>query len=144
MSRTLYASLVLFSIALASGCGDAGAKPAAKPAGDSVFNKKTQEIGKYDPNGPFQVVSDHKVHATDPLFAGMQAYGPMMEQVVDLTIKPAIAIFEVENNHYPNYEEFMERIIKANNVQLPVLPFKGKYMYDEAKHELLVVRHPDD
>lgn len=143
MSRTLFAVLISISIPIASGCGDAGAKPAPK-AGDSVFKKTTQEVGKYDPNGAFQIVSDHKVHATDPLFAGLQAYGPMMEQIVDLTIKPSIAIFEVENNHYPSYEEFMERIIKANNVQLPVLPFKGKYMYDEAKHELIVVRHPDD
>ena len=38
----------------------------------------------------------------------------------------------------------MERIIRQNNRQLPVLPFKGKYMYDEAKHELLVVRDLDN
>ncbi len=33
---------------------------------------------------------------------------------------------------------------KENNVQLPVLPYKGKYMYDEKKHELVVVRSLED
>lgn len=151
MTRTLNAALLLLAVTFAVGCGNRGAKPAPeakKPetenSGEGIFKKKTQEIGKYDPNGAFQVISDQKIHATDPIFAPMQAYGPMVEQISTMSIKPAIAAFELENNHFPTYEEFMERIIKANNIWLPVLPFKGKYMYDEAKHELIVVRHPDD
>jgi hypothetical protein len=144
MSRRPHVGILLLGLFLMAGCMEAKKPAKSESTGEGIFHKTTQEVGKYDPNGAFQVVSDHKVHATDPLFAGLQAYGPIMEQIVDVTIKPSIAAFEIENNHYPSYEEFMERIIKANNVQLPVLPFKGKYMYDEAKHELLVVRHPDD
>src|SRR5579872_2872837 len=150
MSRTFNAVVFLVGIMFAAGCGDVGAKPspevkkpAAENSGEGIIKKTTREIGKYDPNGAFQVVSDRKIHATDPVFGAMQAYGPMVEQIVQLKINPAIMAFEIENNHYPSYDEFMEKIINAGGIDLPVLPFKGKYMYDEAKHELLVVRHPD-
>jgi hypothetical protein len=34
----------------------------------------------------------------------------------------------------------MTRIIKANNIKLPVLPGDGKYAYDVENHKLEVVR----
>lgn len=149
MSRSM--SFVLLSgLLVLPGCldsGQAGAeqkKPAAenKPADDGkgIIGKTTQDIGKFDPNAANQVVSEHKINATDPITGPLSAYGPILEHASILTIKQDVALFEATESHYPTYEEFMERIIKANNRRLPVLPFKGRYMYDEAKHELVVVR----
>ncbi len=150
MSRAQHIAM-LSSLIFAAGCGlyktappEKEKKPVSESSGEGIFKKTTQEVGKYDPNGAFQVVSDQKIHASDPVFAALSAYGPMVEQIVITTITPSIAVFEIETGHYPNYEEFMERIIKGNNVQLPVLPYKGKYMYDEANHKILIVRHPDE
>jgi hypothetical protein len=38
----------------------------------------------------------------------------------------------------------MEKIVKANNIRLPVLPYKGRYEYDVEKHELMIVRDAED
>jgi hypothetical protein len=140
--------VLLFSLIFSAGCLDFSTKPVAeekKPAksevtGEGIFKKTTQEVGKFDPNAAHQVISDNKVHASDPLTGPLMAYGPILESASIMVIKGDIIAFEVENGHYPTYEEFMERIIKQNNRELPVLPFKGKYMYDEVKHELVVVR----
>jgi hypothetical protein len=150
MTRLTNLALVL-GLTLLAGCVEstspAGAqqkKPAAenRPADDGkgIFGKKTQDIGKFDPNLADQVVSNQKINATDPITAPFSAYGPILESAAMLTIKHDIDIFEATELHYPTYEEFMEKIIKANNIQLPVLPFKGRYMYDESKHELVIVR----
>jgi hypothetical protein len=140
--------MLLSCAAIFAGCLDFSTKPVAeekKPAksevtGEGIFKKTTQEVGKFDPNAAHQVVSDNKIHASDPVTGPLMAYGPILESASIMTIKNDINLFEVEAGHYPTYEEFMEKIIKENNRQLPVLPFKGKYMYDEAKHELVVVR----
>ena len=36
----------------------------------------------------------------------------------------------------------MEKIIKANQIQLPLLPGGKRYQYDEANHALVVVDAP--
>jgi len=111
---------------------------------DSIVGKKTQDIGQFNPAAG-QVVSDSKIHATDPITAPTSAYGPMLEQISKSHIEHAVRLFEAENGHYPaNYNEFMEKIIKANNIQLPVLPGGKKYQYDEANHKLVVVDAPAD
>jgi hypothetical protein len=147
MARMLGFAFVCTAV-LASGCIDFSTKPVAeekKPAkpensGEGIFKKTTQEVGKFDPNAAHQVVSDHKINASDPVTGPLMAYGPILESSSILVIKHDIDLFEADTGHYPTYEEFMEKIIKQNNRELPVLPFKGKYMYDEAKHELVVVR----
>lgn len=117
------------------------AKVEARPAGNSVLGKKTQDIGKFDPNAP-QEVSDQKINATDPITAGLSAYRPMMEKVSIIAVEQAMQFYRAEHDdRYPkDYEEFMEKIIKANNIQLPVLPYGYKYMYDEKEHVLLSVK----
>jgi hypothetical protein len=140
--------VLLGSVLISAGCIDFSTKPVAeekKPAksevtGESIFKKTTQEVGKFDPNAAHQVVSDHKINATDPITGPLAAYGPILESASISKIKGDVEVFNITEGHYPTYDEFMERIIKQPNVQLPVLPYKGKYMYDEAKHELVVVR----
>lgn len=144
--------IVLCSAILCCGCLDFSTKPVApekKPVksevtGEGIFHKTTQEIGKFDPNAAHQVVGDHKIRATDPITGPLSAYGPILESASISKIKGDVEIFNASEGHYPTYEEFMQKIIKENNVQLPVLPYKGKYMYDEQKHELVVVRGLED
>ncbi|MGE5194844.1 MAG: hypothetical protein ACM3U2_20320 [Deltaproteobacteria bacterium] len=140
--------ILLGCVVCFAGCLDFSTKPVAeekKPAksevtGEGIFKKTTREVGKFDPNAAHQVVSDQKINATDPITGPLAAYGPILESFAILQIKQDIIAFEVEAGHYPTYEEFMEKIINGNGRDLPVLPYKGKYMYDEGKHQLLVVR----
>jgi hypothetical protein len=65
----------------------------------------------------------------------------MMEKISIIEIDHAIALFNATEGRFPaDYDEFMEKIVKANNIKLPVLPYGGKYVYDEKEHALKVVR----
>lgn len=113
-----------------------------KKSENSIIGKTTQEVGKFDPNAN-NTVSDSKVKITDPVLGGLQAYGPMLEQIEKTHIKHAIDLFQAENDRYPkDYDEFMEKIIKANQIKLPVLPGRKKYQYDEENHKLVVIEAP--
>jgi hypothetical protein len=130
---------VCLSAALLCGCVESSDKPAKEP-GNSVLHKTTQDIGKFDPNAK-QEVSNQKIQATDPVTAPLAAYSPMMEKISIIEIDHAVALFNATEGRFPaNYDEFMEKIIKANNIKLPVLPYGGKYVYDEKEHSLKVVR----
>ena len=142
MSRmpALGISLVLI---VCVGCSQAESKPAADND-KGIFGKKTQDIGKFDPNKANQVVSDQKIKAGDPITAPLSAYGPMMEKISNIAVDQALGFFYAEQGRYPDsYEEFMEKIIKANNIQLPVLPYKGHYEYDVEHHELKSIYTPE-
>lgn len=132
-------SLLAFGLTMSLvGCMDSLDKQVQKQ--DSpVLGKKTQEVGQFDPNAK-NVVSDSKVVVTDPILGGAQAYGPIMEQIAKLGIDQAINLFYATEGRYPkDHEEFMTQIIKANNLQLPVLPGGKKYQYDVENHKLVVV-----
>lgn len=110
----------------------------AKPTG-SIIGQKTQDIGAFDPNEK-QRVSTSEVKVSDPVLGPLEAYGPMIEQISKLHIDHAINLFHAENGRYPkDHDEFMTRIIKANDIKLPVLPGKLKYEYDVENHKLVVV-----
>ena len=133
--------LLMASVFLLCGCSESLEKQTQKSK-TSIIGKTTQEIGQFDPNAGL-TVSDSKIQATDPLTAGTSAYGPMLEKISKSHIEHAVRLFEAENGHYPkNYEEFMEKIIKANQIQLPLLPGGKRYQYDEANHALVVVDAP--
>jgi hypothetical protein len=130
------------SVALLCGCMDS-LENQTKKSPNSIIGKKTDKIEKFDPKAP-QEVSDSKVHANDPILAPLQAYGPIMEQISKLNVDYAVRLFEAENGRYPkDYDEFMSRVIKANQIKLPVLPAGARYAYDEQNHKLEVVRAPE-
>ena len=121
---------------------DEAPAPQAEEKPKSILKKTTQEIAKFDPAAG-RKISDSKVNATTPLLHSLEAYGPMVEQVSKLGIQKKVMEFNALHGHWPTYEEFMEKIIKGQNVRLKVLPGKMEYQYDEAKHELVVV-HPQE
>lgn len=111
---------------------------------NSIIGKKTQDIGEFDPNAG-AAVSDSIIHATDPITAPVSAYGPMLEQISKTHIQHALNLFNATEGRYPeSYDEFMEKIIKANNIQLPVLPGGKKYQYDVPNHQLVVIDAPTE
>ena|SRR5258708_1391015 len=123
------------------GCPTVDPTPSAGNSGKGIFGKTTQDVGEFDANKANQVVSGQKINASDPVTAPLSAYGPMVESLAKSQITSALGIFNATEGRYPSsHEEFIERIIKENNIKLPVLPYKGRYMYDVEKHELVIVR----
>jgi hypothetical protein len=111
---------------------------------NSIIGKTTQDITAFDPTAGAKV-SDSKIQATDPITSGTSAYGPMLERISKTHIEHAVRLFEAENGRYPqNFDEFMEKIIKANRIELPVLPGGKKYQYDEVNHSLVVIDAPTE
>jgi hypothetical protein len=61
--------------------------------------------------------------------------------VFDIQIPQALTLFNASEGRNPmNHEEFMEKIVEANNIRLPELPEGHRYLYDPATNELMVER----
>jgi hypothetical protein len=59
-----------------------------------------------------------------------------------IQIPQAMQLFKANNGRAPeSHEEFMEKIIGEQNIDLPELPVGHKYVYDP-KEEELMVEHP--
>ena len=59
-----------------------------------------------------------------------------------IQIPQALQLFKANNGRAPeSHEEFMEKIIGEQNIDLPELPAGHKYVYDP-KEEKLMVEHP--
>ena len=136
----LFAICLVFTIFAIAGC-EAPKEPAkAAPKQQPVIGQTTDEIGLYDPNGD-AVIADLQVPANaNPLSAAGGAYTFAAGQTSTLKIKQAVDLFQAAHGRFPkDHAEFMERIVKPNNIKLPVLPGKRQYQYDVANHKLVVV-----
>jgi len=121
---------------LLSGCVESAPTTAAK-------QKTTDKIGEFNPNAGDEVVKP-EVRITNPITGPLEAYHPLVQQVAALGIEHAVNLFNASEGRYPNsYDEFMIRIIKENNIRLPVLSPGLEYQYDVENHKLLVIRTPD-
>ncbi len=135
LSRPL---VLLGLVAVSSGCLQS-LEEQTKKSPDSIIGKTTQDVGEFDPNAGAKV-SDGKIQASDPITAPLSAYGPALERLMTTQIAHAVNLFQATEGRYPeSHEEFMTRIIKENNIRLPVLPGGKKYQYDVANHQLVVV-----
>lgn len=105
----------------------------------SILGKTTQDIGKFDPAAK-QKKSDSSVRVdVGPTYAA-QAYRPIIEQAAKLQIEHALELYRATNDRYPkDHEEFMNEIIRENNIRLPALPAQWQYQYDVKNHRLEVV-----
>jgi hypothetical protein len=69
------------------------------------------------------------------LFAFKQA------AVFNIQIPEALKLFNATESRNPmSHEEFMEKIVQANNIRLPELPPGERYLFDPATNELMVER----
>lgn len=111
-----------------------------------VIGQKTQDIRKFDEEmeNPNAQVASQKIVAKDPITLQGNAYVSMIGQISIQQIDHAVNLFQALEGRYPeNYEEFMERIIRENNIQLPQLPAYQEYSYDEKNHKLVILEYPD-
>ncbi|HMP80630.1 MAG TPA: hypothetical protein PKD54_14340 [Pirellulaceae bacterium] len=109
---------------------------------EGVFGRRTSDIREFDPQSGKRV-SDSSVdenRLATPLVGSLAAYGPILENISKMYINQAVRLFHAEHGRYPkSYDEFMEKIVRANNIELPVLPGNAKYQYDVENHRLEVV-----
>ncbi|HEX5442769.1 MAG TPA: hypothetical protein VFW87_03020 [Pirellulales bacterium] len=72
----------------------------------------------------------------------ISVYFQAQERLVFDQVVHALRLYDAEHGSKPKTEEeFMTKIIQANNIRLPKLPEGSKYKYDSQKGELLV-EHP--
>lgn len=139
--RKLIACTIVLGLA---GCGMKSIDEQTKKSPDSIIGKTTQNVTEFDSKAGANV-SDSKVRAdvTNPVTAPVMAYGPMLEQISKSHIEHAVNLFQATEGRYPaDLAEFMEKIIKANNIKLPVLPGGKQYQYDVENHKLVVIDGP--
>ena len=74
---------------------------------------------------------------TEPLRTRFRAEDRLRLQTVDYALK----LFKAEHGRLPkDHDEFMDRIVDANQIPLPPLPAGDQYWYD-AEAGQLMVRH---
>jgi len=125
-----------------SGCEE----PRRPAAGHGeILGQKTQDIRQFTPEEEKKTqAAPTKITARDPITLSGNAYVTSIGQISMGHIKHALDLYQAENGRYPaNYQEFMDEIIKKNNIALPVLPSYQEYFYDEKEHQLLVREYPD-
>lgn len=129
---------VLASACIISGCKDPNPPVAQKPR-EGVIGRKTTDIGEFDASKEKE--ADLSIDTSSPLHAMTAgAYKNAAGRIAQMGIAHAVALFNAEHGRYPkDHEEFMEKIIKANSMELPVLPGKLRYQYDVENHELKIV-----
>ena len=141
----------VFALALIVGCQEprnVGGKKAAAPPppkDNFIVGKTTQEIKEATPeSAQDSQQANMKITAKDPITLVGNAYVTAIGQTAIGNIKHAMDLYQAENGRYPaNYDEFMNEIIKKNNIALPVLPSYQEYFYDEQEHKLQVREYPD-
>ncbi len=121
-----------------SGCD---APPQKKqPQQGGVIGKKTQDIGEFDPDGDAKIADLQVDPNSSPIGAAAGAVTYSIGKTSELTIQHSLELFRAEHGEYPkDHAEFMEKIVKRNNIHLPVLPGKRRYQYDVENHKLVVV-----
>ena len=69
----------------------------------------------------------------------VKQYFQASQRINFLNMKRAMDLFKASNGKLPqSHEEFMDKIIKANEIELPELPDGQRYIYDPKLGELMV------
>jgi hypothetical protein len=119
--------------------------PPAEAPREFIVGKRTQEIRDASAEKKAGgVVATQKITAKDPITLQGNAYVTSIGRISIDQITHALDLYHAETGEYPKtYDEFMENIIKKNNIALPKLPVYQKYAYDAPTHKLLVIEYPD-
>mgnify|MGYP007059515978 CR=1 FL=1 len=116
-----------------------------KPKREGIIKKFTQEVV----DAQVELQKDHivevvnEVKGNDPVSVSMSAYISATSQISTMMPQQRIAMFEVENNRYPTYDEFMQ-IVKAENIQFAMLPPYQMYGYDAEAGKIMVLEDTKD
>src|SRR5262249_32608975 len=87
-------------------------------------------------------VGSTKITAKDYITLQGNAYVSIIGRTSQLQIEHALELYRATNDRYPkDYDEFLNEIIKANNIALPKLPYYQAYGYDEKEHKLIILEY---
>jgi hypothetical protein len=132
------------SVGLDTDRPQAQAKPQAPPKPEFIVGKRTQEIRNATTElqkGGARVATT-KITAKDYITLQGNAYVTIIGRTSQLLIQQAMDLYHAENDRYPkDFDEFMNVIIKANNIALPKLPYYQAYGYDEKEHKLVILEY---
>lgn len=119
-----------------SGCEDSPKKAAAPPpAAKSIIGEKTQTVLDVKPE-----LAKGAVVCTDP----NNPYYSALVKVVVPAMRHSLDIHHAETDAWPqNAQEFVDQILKADNVALDRLPDGLAYGYDAENHTLVVLEYPE-
>ena len=75
-----------------------------------------------------------------PVVTPVASYFVMRERLAyDIQIPEAMKLFKAMEDRVPkSHEEFMKKIIKANHINLPLLPEGHRYIYDPEQGVLMI------
>ena len=126
------------------GCDQPGGSTQAKAKPRPILGERTQDIrdaAKEKQAGG--VVASPRIVSKDPITLPGNAYVSIIGQASKGQITHALDLYQADTGEYPKtLEEFMEKIIKANNIALPKLPFYQEYTYDVPTHQLQIMEYP--
>jgi hypothetical protein len=122
------------------------APPAKKKDKGFIVGQRTQDIR--DANAEIKSgqarQASTRIVAKDPITIQGNAYVSIIGRASILNIEHAVDLYQAENGRYPkDINEFMEEIIKKNNIALPMLPHYQEYGYDAPQHKLIILEYPD-
>jgi hypothetical protein len=147
--RNFHAVLIAVGLAasLLTGCGDTGLKapvaqkevrkapppplplaaqpaPQTKPEPEPLRKKAEPGVGAKTGGGIYPAAT----------------YFKMRETIVFQQVEHDLQLYKAEHDNKgpKTHEEFMEKIIKANNIKLPELPEGDRYRYDPKTEQLMV------
>ncbi len=127
-------------------------EPAPPPVADigkprEILGKRTTDIrdAQKEMKAAGAVQAPTRPIAKDPITLAGNVYVSAIGQTSINNIKHAMDLYHAENDgKYPkDYPEFMEQIIKKNNIALPTLPYYQEYAYDAPNHKLIILEYPD-
>ena len=102
------------------------------PAEDDGFERQVAEagVGKRGRNYGGGVISEP-----------IKQYFQASQRINLLNMTHAMKLYKAEHGRLPKtHDEFMEKIIKINSIELPELPEGERYVYDPKLGELMVER----
>lgn len=121
-------------VGLFSGCADPVAPAAENQTDDAPVEmervKAEAGVGKQG-----QVIGDKEGILRTPAKALFTA----KQKIAFMKVEHALNLYEGLEGHKPkSHEEFMEKVIKFNNIELPELPEGQTYVWDPDESQLLV------
>ncbi len=114
----------------------AAEEKAARDAAEEEYAMKVAGVGATG-KGDYGVTSEE---AASIITVPISTYFQAQERAVfDMQIPHTMNLFQATEGRYPNSEdEFFQRIIKENQIQLPKLPEGDSYVYDVPSHTLMI------
>lgn len=157
MQNVFYFTVILsLGVMACSGCGESVAPPsvseevAAEIEAEEAKSAEEENSGKGDDEYKMKVAGvgatgkgNYGVTAEEPasiVTVPISTYFHAQEVAVfNMQIPSAMNLFQASEGRFPNSEEeFMQSIIRANNIVLPKLPEGDSYVYDVASHTLMI------